>query len=146
MLSLKTNKVGIMFIQDPLVSKGGIILSESSRQRSDQGIVKYVGPDCRFVKPADYVVFNAFAGTTVRMNAGFDEEGKQFAEDIIIIPEDELLLKVHPPATPIAGLFHVDGTGDYFPATYESTMRMVQEQFYELPRLLNLKDRDVRSK
>lgn len=66
------NDVVIIPIADPDVSEGGkIITPEEAKQRVDQGIVKYRGPDCIDVRVGDYVLFSGWSGRKITV----DDEG-----------------------------------------------------------------------
>lgn len=130
MLSLQKNKVFVIAIGDP-ERIGSLYVPDTAKERSDQGIVRYVGPDCKFVKPGDYVVFSGWTGTSIHIENGIG----------IILPEDQLECIVHPPATTIAGLYHVDSNGQPFPATYESATQLLRDQYWSLPRFANVKNR-----
>ncbi len=131
MISLPQNKVAVRYIQDPDMI-GSLYIPQDSKERSDQGIVKYIGKDCHWVKPGDYVIFGGYTGTVAHIEG---ENG------LIILPEDQIVAILHPPATTIYGLFHVDKDGIPFPATYESAIELIREAYDELPRFANLKDR-----
>ena len=130
MITLPRNKVAVRYIQDPTVSPGGIHLVGT--ERSDQGIVKYVGANVKFVRPGDYVVFSGWVGSTVHIGG----EG-----GLIILMEESIECILHPPATEINGLYHVDENMNVFPATYESTIELIRDQYDSMPRFANLKNR-----
>lgn len=130
MITVPRNKVAIRFIQDRTTTPSGIYTGES--ERSDQGIVKYIGADVTFIRPGDYVLFSGWSGSVVHIEG----EG-----GLIFLLEDAIECILHPPTTEIAGLFHVDQNGEYFPATYESTIEMIRDQYDYLPRFANLKNR-----
>lgn len=132
MLTLPKDKVAVAYIGDPDKSKGGIYIPDVAKERADQGVVKYIGSEVKDIKVGDYVVFSGWTGTVLHIEG----EG-----GLIILPEDQIECKLHPDATPIAGLYHMSRDGGFFPATYESTLDLIREQFWELPRRLNLKNR-----
>lgn len=133
MISLIKRKIAIRYIQDSLLTKSGLHLPDTTRLRSDQGIVKYVGPDQDIIKPGMYVVYDAWTGTTAHIEG---ENGL-----IILADEESIVCELHPPATQISGLYHKNVNGEYFPATYESSIELIREQYDELPRFANLKNR-----
>lgn len=132
MLTLPKDKIAVLYIGDPEKTKSGLYIPDVARERADQGIVKYVGPDVKGIKVGDYVVFSGWTGTVLHMEG----EG-----GMIILPEDQVECIVHPDATPISGLFHMSREGGFFPATYESALDLIRQQYWELPRKLNLKNR-----
>lgn len=132
MISLPKNKVAVLYVGDPEKTKSGLFIPDVAKERADQGVVKYVGPDVKWVQPGDYVVFSGWTGTVIHMEG----EG-----GMIVLPEDQIELKVHPDATEIAGLYHLSRDGGFFPATYESAVSLIREQYWELPRKFNLKNR-----
>jgi len=133
MLSLLRDTIAVAAIGDPDQTPGGIYIPDVAKERSDQGVVKYVGPDVKTVKVGDYVVFSGWTGTALHI------EGERGL--MILLPESEVDCILHQADTPISGLFHVSRDGGFFPATYESAIQMLREQFFELPRKINLKDR-----
>ena len=135
MLSLLGTTVAVAAIGDPDKSKGGLYIPDVAKERSDQGVVKYIGPDVKDVKVGDYVLFSGWTGTAIHI------EGERGL--LIFLPEDEIECVVHQADTPIAGLYHMSRDGGMFPATYESAIAMLREQFFELPRKVNFKDRKV---
>lgn len=96
---------------------GHIWVPEIAKERSDQGIVKYIGPKAEFVLPGDYVIFSAYDGTNVHIEK---EEG------LIILPESKIVAIIHPPEFPIPGL--------YF--RYRKTQEEVNEEYYELAKIV----------
>lgn len=98
MIKLTLNKVAVTPINDPDVSKGGIIIPDIAKERCDQGIVKYCGPDCVDTKVGQYVLFSGYTGTLVHVEG----EGR-----IIIMPEDFIVAELVEPA-------NVDVPGLYF--------------------------------
>ena len=135
MISLPQNKVAIRYIGDP-EKIGSLYIPDDAKERADQGIVKYVGPDCKWIWPGDYAIFPGYSGTVEHIE---DEGG------LIILPEDQVVAILHPPATTIYGLYHMGTDGIPFPATYESTIELIREAYFDLPRFANLKDRKKES-
>jgi chaperonin GroES len=132
MLGLLKDQIAISGIGDPDKTKSGLYIPDVARERTDQGVVRYIGPDVKDIQVGDYVVFSGWTGTALHI------EGEGL---IILMPEDQVVCKVHQMNTPISGLYHMSKDGGFFPATYESSMDMVREQYYDLPRRLNLKNR-----
>lgn len=89
MIKLTLDKVAVTPINDPDVSKGGIIIPDIAKERCDQGIVKYTGPDCKSTKVGMYVLFSGYTGSLVHVEG----EGR-----IIIMPEDFIVAELCEPA------------------------------------------------
>ena len=134
MLRLIRDIIGVAAIGDPSKTPSGLFIPDEARERSDQGVVAYIGPDVKDIKIGDYVIFSGWTGTSLHV------EGEGL---IILLPEDQVIAVVHQVDTPISGLYHIDKDGKIFPATYESSVSLIREQFWELPRRLNLKNRKV---
>jgi hypothetical protein len=78
------SKLAIIPIEDS--PKIGLIhVPETSRQRTDQGIVAYIGPDCRDFAPGQYVIFSGHSGTIVYIQN--PEKPEQPAEKLILMDE-----------------------------------------------------------
>jgi co-chaperonin GroES (HSP10) len=110
MLDLQGNKVAITPIVDPDVSEGGIIIPEIAKERADQGIVKYVGPNVRYLKPGDYVLFSGYAGVKIWLEG----EGA-----FIICFETEIQAILYDEPTTLTNVYFRAPDGTYFQATYE---------------------------
>lgn len=96
---------------------GSIYVPDMAKERSDQGIVKYIGPKAEFVLPGDYVLFSAYDGTNVHIEG---EEG------LIILPESKIVAILHPPEFPINNL--------YF--KYRRSQEEVDEEFWALHNII----------
>ena len=117
--ALIKDKVAVSPKHFPEMSPGGIIIPEQARPRINQGLVKYIGPDCKYVKVGDYVTFSAYTGTL------FDLEGEGL---IIILDEDTVTAVIDVnKTTPVPGLYFKDDNGDYFEADYEIAMSMIAD-------------------
>lgn len=132
MITLPKNKVAVAYIGDPEKTKSGLYIPDIAKERSDQGVVKYIGPEVKDIQIGDYVVFSGWTGTVLHIEG----EG-----GLIILPEDQIECKLHPDSTSISGLYHMSREGGFFPATYESAIDLIRQQYWELPRKLNLKNR-----
>jgi len=99
-----------------------LYIPDMAKDRCDQGIVKYVGPLVRWVKPGDHVLFSGYSGTLLSV-AG---EGR-----LIVMPERYLHAKVDPPDTDVPGLYFKSRDGVYFIATYEMAMELIADAFRE---------------
>lgn len=98
MIKLTTDKIAVTPIDDPSISRGGIIIPEMAKERCDQGIVKYIGPDVQDVKVGMYILFSGYTGELVHVEG----EGR-----IIIFPEKFAVCELVEPA-------NVDVPGLYF--------------------------------
>lgn len=110
MLDLIGNKVAVTPIVDPDESPGGIIIPDVAKERADQGIVKYVGPNVRYLKPGDYVLFSGYAGTKIWLEG----EGA-----FIILFETEVAAILYDEPTVLTNIYFRAADGGYFQATYE---------------------------
>jgi hypothetical protein len=119
MISLPGDKIACTPIFDP-DKHGSLWIPEQAKERCDQGIVKYVGPECNYVRPGDYVLFSGYTGTLVQL----EDEGL-----LIIFPEEFATCKIEPPATDIPGLYFKDKDGTYFVATYEMATELITQAF-----------------
>lgn len=123
MLRLNKNRVAIIPIRDP-DKIGSFFIPDIAKERTDQGIVKYVGPDCKYVSIGDYVAFSGYTGTL--FNIQDPERPAEIVEDVIIIDEDFIVAVMDDlENSDIPGLFFRDRGGDYFPATYEMSMHLI---------------------
>lgn len=123
MIRLTTTKIAVDPILDSDITAGGIIIPDIAKDRADQGIVKYIGPECKHVEIGDYVLFSGYTGTTVRL------EGEGL---LIILHEEFVTCKIEPPDTEIPGVYFRDRMGIYFPATYEMAIGLISKAFGEL--------------
>lgn len=98
MIELVKRKIAVKPILDPDKSQGGIWIPDIAKERTDQGIVKYVGPNCKDVQVGDYILFSAYTGTTVQ----FEQDGDGV---LIIFDERFAVCKLHNPDTNINGLY-----------------------------------------
>lgn len=129
MLKMPRKMVAIEPLYDKDVSPLGlIIIPETAKERCDQGLVKYIGEECRNVKIGDHVIFSGYVGTTV------DIDG----ETLIFVKESEINAIVEDQGFEVSGLYFKDKDGEYFQATYEMAM-------YLIARTLNLINRVDRS-
>ena len=99
-----------------------IIVPEQAKERCDQGIVKYVGPEVKDIKIGDYVIYSGYTGTLIQL----ENEGK-----LIVFPERfAIAILPDPPVTSVTGLYFRDSTnGEYFEATYEIMMELLAQAF-----------------
>ena len=133
LIPLKDN-ILVAALDDPDTWYGSslIVRPESTKDRSDQGIVKAIGPGVKEVQVGDYVLFNAYSGMVVN---DADEGTK-----LIMLTEKAVIALVTPPTTPVAGLFVKTDAG-YIEATSEATILIMREAFQKIPRVAELKNK-----
>ena len=118
MIHLVRNQVGVTPIYDKKVY-GSIIIPETSGDRCDQGIVKYLGRDCSSdISIGDYILFSGYTGTHLMVDS----------EEVIILTEDFITAKILGyEDTKIEGIFLRDDDVYYTP-TYEALMTLIASQ------------------
>lgn len=123
MLNLLANKVAIIPIRDP-DKIGSLWVPDQAKERTDQGIVKYIGPKCKYVKIGDYVAFSGYSGTL--FNIQDPERPQEIVEDVIIIDEEFIVAVMDDlEDSTVPGLFFQAADGEYFRATYEMAMHLM---------------------
>lgn len=134
MLSPLKNNLIIAALDDPNTWYGSSIIHrpESTKDRSDQGIVKSVGPEVREIQVGDYVVFNAYSGMVVN---DADEGDK-----LIMLSEVAVIARVTPPTTEVEGVF-VSTEEGMVPATAEALILLLRNSFHRNVRYLEMKDK-----
>ena len=145
MLKLPRNRVACIPIFDSSDTgisgtekgSGTITLLESSRERVDQGIVKYVGAGVTREKNGfgvgDMVIFSGYSGELVSI------EGEGL---FIILPARFVVAQIIPEPTRISGLWFKDSsTGNMFEATYEKAMELIAKALEETSVIEIAKDR-----
>ncbi len=80
-MQMLDDKVAIRTLSDP-DKIGLIIIPETAKRRSDQGVIIYRGPNVEDLKVGDHVLFPAYSGTKVVVA----EEGH-----FLIMPEEEIV-------------------------------------------------------
>lgn len=74
------NKIAAVPIFDSdRTESGRLFIPDQAKERCDQGIVKYCGPDVKWLKVGDYITFGGYTGTLMKL----EDEGL-----LIIMPED----------------------------------------------------------
>lgn len=122
MIDCVGNNVALTPIFDPDMSSGGLYIPEMAKERCDQGIVKYIGPKVKWIRPGDYVLFSGYSGSYIDVEG----EGR-----LILMPENFLICKLQSEPTEIPGVYFRGRDGDYFPATYEQTIELIAQAFHE---------------
>lgn len=115
MLTMPPNKVAIEPIFDPDMI-GSLYVPDQAKERCDQGIVKYIGGDCQYIKVGDHVLFSGYSGTLIKL----EDEGL-----LIILPEEFIAAVVHDEPKPVDGLYFRSKDGEYFPATHEQATFLI---------------------
>jgi hypothetical protein len=62
-----------------------LFIPQGSEGRIDNGVVKYIGPDCKYVKIGDHCIFSGYSGTQLDMDG---------EPTLIIINEDFITAKI----------------------------------------------------
>ncbi len=115
MIKLQGNKVAATPIFDP-DKIGRIWIPDQAKERCDQGIVKYIGPEVDWCRVGDYILFSGYTGTLIRL------EGEGL---LIVMPEDFISCIICPPNFDVHGLYFRGKDGEYFTATYEQAMELI---------------------
>ena len=131
MIAILKKNVALIPIRDA-DKIGHIWVPDTAKERVDQGVVKYVGPDCKFARIGAYVTFSGYSGTL--MDISDPEYPDRPSETVIIVDEDFLHAEIlDMPSTDVPGLFFRDVEGEYFPATYEMAMMLAARALQEAP-------------
>ena len=80
----KSNLIYVIPLEDDKTTKSGLFLAETTQQRCDQGIVKYIGSNVKDIKIGDHVLFGGYVGSRM----AFEGEGVL----IIMAPDDVLAI------------------------------------------------------
>lgn len=110
-----------MLAVEPLYDKdtspsGLIVIPDSAKERCDQGLVKYIGADCRNAFIGAHVIFSAYAGQTLQIEG----EGT-----LIFLQEYEIAAIIETQPLEVKGLYFMDENGEPFQATYEQAMYLI---------------------
>lgn len=71
-LELLRNDIAVVPIEDPERTESGLYIPDQAKQRPDNGIVKYLGPEAgEHVSRGDHVIFSGYTGTRMAI----DDEG-----------------------------------------------------------------------
>lgn len=128
---LPGDKIAVIPIQDPEYV-GNIIIPDIAKQRTDQGIVKYIGPDVTDFHPGQYVIFNGYSGTV--LNIQDPDRPNAPVERLIIVRQDFIYGEIIDfKRTDIPGLYFRDQEGNYFGATYEMAMELLADAIRSAP-------------
>lgn len=159
MLKLTKDRILVQGIPDPDKTEGGLWIPDVAKDRTDQGIVMYMGPDVKDLRIGDYVLFSGYDGEVIRLedegyfillsesacrcviqNADTEVNGLYFKSkrDISKIEEDidRVLRDIEFQRVTLKAakqiLLNLLGIHDpYFPATYEMAMQIIARSFSE---------------
>lgn len=62
MIQALRDDVFVIPMEDPDLTPGGLWVPPKAKQRVDQGIVKYVGPEVKEIRRGDHVLFGGYTG------------------------------------------------------------------------------------
>lgn len=116
MIKILGDKVALSPVFDPDTTPSGrIIIPDSTKERCDQGLVKYVGPEVKDIKPGDFCIFGNYDGQIYNI----EDEGL-----LIVMSEASIKAIVgfeydYFPSNDVPGLYFRDREGNYFTASYE---------------------------
>ncbi len=138
MLHPLRDNIIVAALDDPSVWYGSslIIRPESTKDRSDQGIVKAVGPEVRELQVGDYVAFQPYAGTAIN---DADEGFK-----LIMLSERGIIARVTSPTTVVDSVFIRADNGfdeEFVPATAEALILLLREAYQKVPRVIELRNK-----
>jgi co-chaperonin GroES (HSP10) len=122
MLTLPKNKIAIAPLFDP-EKIGSIYVPDKAKERCDQGVVKYAGPDCKYLKVGDHILFGGYNGTTVQL------EGEGV---LIVMHEDFVVCQIESENTYVPGLYWRDVDGQYERATMEQSIFLITKMLEDM--------------
>lgn len=129
------NNILVAALDDPDTWYGSSLIArpENTKDRSDQGIVKAIGPACKEINVGDYVTFSPYSGTVIN---DADEGDK-----LIMLSEDGVLAIVTPPTTIVEDVFLGvdDEYNSQIPATSEALILLLREAYHKMPRIVEQK-------
>lgn|SRR5574338_43550 len=136
MIRVKPNHIAVVPIDDP-DKVGHIYIPDQAKDRTDQGIVKYVGRDVRDIRPLDYVLYPGYNGKLVYLEG----EGR-----LIIMAEDSIVARVEADDiehTEVKDLYIRTREG-YTTITYEAVLSIIARSITEAPWFKDKTHWDVR--
>lgn len=133
LLPLKDN-VLVAALPDPDTWYGSslIVRPEHTKDRSDQGIVKAIGPLVKDVRIGDYVTFSPYGGHVINDSLEGDR--------LVMLSEKGLMCIVTPPTTKVPGLF-VQTDDGLEEATSETAILLLRNAYHALPRVIEQKEK-----
>jgi hypothetical protein len=131
MIRLLRKNIAVIPIRDS-DKIGSLYIPDTAKSRVDQGIIKYVGPDCEFAMIGAYVTFSGYSGTL--FDIADPEHPDRQSETLIIMSEDSLYCELMDlPSTDVPGLYFRDRDGEYFPATFEQAVHLCANAMQHAP-------------
>ena len=134
-LVMVRDKIAVIPFKDPDMI-GSLYVPEKAKQRPDQGIVKYRGPDCKHIRVGQHVIFSAYTGTKISV----EDEGELYImrePDVVALMDDEEAQVTFPFTKIITLIDKVEGEmhqrfGDVGPimAFAQLLKSEVEDQFY----------------
>lgn len=126
------NNILIAALDDPdtWYSSSLIARPETTKDRSDQGIVKAIGPGVKEIDVGDYVTFSPYSGTVINDS----DEG----DKLIMLSEDGIMTRITPPTTIVEDVF-LSHNGEMIPATAEALILLLREAYHKMPRVIEQK-------
>ena len=138
MIRLRANHCAIVPIDDPDKSPGGLWIPDEAKERTDHGIVKYVGPKCEHVQVLDHVIYGGINGQLLIL----PDEGR-----LIIMDEEFVAARIgtdYIESIEIPELYYKTKEG-YTNATYETALRFLAKTFRNSEAFGNRKNWNVRT-
>lgn len=120
MIQLLRDNIAVTPIFDPDKSPGGIWIPDMAKERCDQGIIKYCGPDVQELKNGDYVLFSGYTGSLIKL----EDEGL-----LIVMAEPFVNAVLTEPANVEVNGLYFKGPDGFFRATYEMAVELIAEAF-----------------
>ncbi len=134
-LVMVRDKIAVIPLKDPDMV-GSLYIPEKAKQRPDQGIVKYRGPECKHIRVGQHVIFSSYTGTKISV----EDEGELYImrePDVIDLMDDEEAQTTFPFTKVISLIEKVEGEmhqrfGDVGPImTFAQLLKTeVEDQFY----------------
>jgi len=133
LLPLRDNVI-VLAVSDPdFWFNSTIIRPESTKDRSDQGIVKAVGPEVRELRIGDYITFSPYSGKVLND----PDEGDKH----IILPERACISIVTPPTTKVPNVLIRTADGTLVDGTAEALLQMFRAAIEKMPRVIEQKQK-----
>lgn len=130
MIKILGDNVALSPVYDPDTTPSGrIIIPDQAKERCDQGIVKYVGPEVKDIKPGDFCIFGNYDGQLFSI----EDEG------ILIVMAESAIRAIvgfeydYFPPNDVPGLYFKDKEGNYFPASYEAAHTLMARAITDAP-------------
>ena len=127
MIKIYKDKIGVLPIREPEKIGSLYVPIRKEQDNISQGVVKYIGSECRLVQVGDHVVFSSYTGVTVSIG---DEEIIVMEERFVdgVVERDDFLIN---------GLFVKTADGKYVQATYGIAMKFITLDIQEKAEWMN---------